>query len=361
MTGTADRQSTSLRVIADHIRACSFLIADGVLPSNEGRGYVLRRIIRRAIRHGYMLGQREPFFHRIVATLDQEMGDAYPELRAQRTHIERVLKQEEERFAETLAQGMALLDGAIGKLSGQQIPGETVFQLYDTFGFPVDLTDDIARERGLTIDEAGFEAAMEEQRDRARAASKFGVDLRAGVTIEGETAFTGYEHERSSGRIVALFRGQDPVQELSAGEEGQVVLDATPFYAESGGQVGDRGVLAAGDARFVVTDTRKLGKSHVHVGRLEGGAIRVGDTVEADRRSRAAAGHATQSLRHAPAARGAAPGARHARHAEGLARRARSAALRLLALFGGHAGRARRDRAARQCARSAAMPRPKPG
>jgi alanyl-tRNA synthetase len=281
VTGTADRQSTSLRVIADHIRASSFLIADGVLPSNEGRGYVLRRIIRRAIRHGFMLGQREPFFHKIVATLDREMGDAYPELRAQRAHIERVLKQEEERFAETLAQGMALLDGAIGKLSGQQIPGETVFRLYDTFGFPVDLTNDIARERGLTIDEAGFEAAMEEQRTRARAASKFGVDLRAGVTIEGETAFTGYEHERGSGRVVALFRGQAPVQALSAGEEGQVVLDATPFYAESGGQVGDRGVLAAGNARFVVTDTRKLGKSHVHVGSLEAGALRVGDTVEA--------------------------------------------------------------------------------
>jgi alanyl-tRNA synthetase len=281
VTGTADRQSTSLRVIADHIRASSFLIADGVLPSNEGRGYVLRRIIRRAIRHGFMLGQREPFFHRIVATLDHEMGDAYPELRAQRAHIQRVLKQEEERFAETLAQGMALLDGAIGKLAGQQIPGETVFRLYDTFGFPVDLTNDIARERGLTIDEAGFEAAMEEQRARARAASKFGVDLRAGVTIEGETAFTGYEHERSAGHIVALFRGQDPVQDLRAGEEGQVVLDATPFYAESGGQVGDRGVLAVGDARFAVTDTRKLGKSHVHVGSLETGALRVGDAVEA--------------------------------------------------------------------------------
>jgi len=281
VTGTADRQSTSLRVIADHIRASSFLIADGVLPSNEGRGYVLRRIIRRAIRHGFMLGQREPFFHKIVVTLDQEMGDAYPELRAQRTHIERVLKQEEERFAETLAQGMALLDGAIGKLSGQQIPGETVFRLYDTFGFPVDLTNDIARERGLTIDEVGFEAAMEEQRTRARAASKFGVDLRAGVTLEGETAFTGYEHECSSGRIVTLFRGQEPVQALSAGEEGRVVLDATPFYAESGGQVGDRGLLVAGDARFVVTDTRKLGKSHVHVGRLERGALRVGAAVEA--------------------------------------------------------------------------------
>jgi alanyl-tRNA synthetase len=280
-TGTDDLASSSLRVIADHIRASSFLVADGVLPSNEGRGYVLRRIIRRAIRHGFMLGQREPFFHKLVATLEATMGEAYPELIAQRQHIERVLEQEELRFAETLAQGMALLDGAIGKLAGRQIPGETVFRLYDTFGFPVDLTNDIARERGLTIDEAGFEAAMEEQRARARAASKFGVDLRAGVTLEGQTSFTGYDAERSAGRVVALFRGQDPVRSLAAGEDGQVVLDATPFYAESGGQVGDRGVLTAGEARFAVSDTRKLGKSHLHVGQLERGVLNVGDTVEA--------------------------------------------------------------------------------
>ena len=281
VTGTADLQSTSLRVIADHIRASSFLIADGVLPSNEGRGYVLRRIIRRAIRHGFMLGQREPFFHRIVATLDQAMGDAYPELRAQRAHIERVLKQEEERFAETLAQGMALLDGAISKLSGRRIPGETVFRLYDTFGFPVDLTNDIARERGLEIDTEGFEAAMDEQRNRARAASKFGVDLRGGVTVEGQTRFTGYESERGAGRIIGLFRGQEPVEELRAGAEGQVVLDATPFYAESGGQVGDRGTLGTAAARFTVSDTKKVGKAHVHVGRLESGSLRVGEQVEA--------------------------------------------------------------------------------
>jgi alanyl-tRNA synthetase len=280
-TGTTDLASSSLRVIADHIRASAFLIADGVLPSNEGRGYVLRRIIRRAIRHGFMLGQREPFFHKLVATLEAVMGEAYPELGAQRGHIERVLETEELRFAETLAQGMALLDGAIGKLSDTQIPGETVFRLYDTFGFPVDLTNDIARERGLTIDEAGFEAAMEEQRARARAASKFGVDLRAGVTVEGQTTFTGYEHEQSAGRVVALIRDAERVEELRAGEEGQVVLDATPFYAESGGQVGDRGVLVAGGARFDVVDTRKLGKAHVHVGRLDTGVLRVGDAVEA--------------------------------------------------------------------------------
>jgi alanyl-tRNA synthetase len=253
-----------------------------VLPSNEGRGYVLRRIIRRAIRHGFMLGQREPFFHALVPVLDEEMGSAYPELRSQRAHIERVLRQEEERFAETLAQGMALLDGAIGKLSGKQIPGETVFRLYDTFGFPLDLTSDIARERGLTIDEAGFGAAMDEQRSRARAASKFGVDLRADVKVAGQTKFTGYESERGRGRVTDLFRGNEQVRELNAGEEGQVVLDATPFYAESGGQVGDRGVLTSGTARFTITDTQKLGKAHVHVGRVDSGTLRAGDEVTAE-------------------------------------------------------------------------------
>ena len=281
-TGATDLAASSLRVIADHIRASAFLVADGVLPSNEGRGYVLRRIIRRAIRHGFMLGQREPFFHRIVATLEATMGEAYPELTAQRAHIEKVLEQEELRFAETLAQGMALLDGAIGRLAGTQIPGETVFRLYDTYGFPVDLTSDIARERGLSIDEAGFEAAMEEQRARARAASKFGVDLRGELRVEGQTEFRGYDSEQATGRVVELLRGKERVPELRAGEEGQVVLDATPFYAESGGQVGDRGVLTSAAARFVVADTQKLGKAHLHVGRLEGGALRVGDTVTAE-------------------------------------------------------------------------------
>jgi alanyl-tRNA synthetase len=282
LTGAKDLQSSSLRVIADHIRACSFLVVDGVLPSNEGRGYVLRRIMRRAIRHGFMLGQREPFFHALVPALDQEMGEAYPELRAQRAQVERVIRQEEERFAETLAQGMALLDAEIGALSGNRIPGETVFRLYDTYGFPVDLTSDIARERGLTIDEAGFEAAMEAQRARARAASKFGVDLRADIKVEGQTLFTGYEAEQGSGRVAQLFRGKEPVDVLESGEYGQVVLDSTPFYAESGGQVGDRGVITAGGARFVVTDTQKLGKGHVHIGRLEAGTLRVGEEVHAD-------------------------------------------------------------------------------
>jgi alanyl-tRNA synthetase len=282
LTGATDPRSSSLRVIADHIRACSFLIGDGVLPSNEGRGYVLRRIIRRAVRHGFMLGQREPFFHALVPVLDEEMGAAYPELRTQRAHIERVLRQEEERFAETLAQGMALLDDAIGKLSDRQIPGETAFRLYDTFGFPLDLTNDIARERGLTIDEAGFESAMDEQRNRARAASRFGVDLRSAMRVEGQTKFTGYDGERGTGRVTQIFRGSEPVQSLRAGEEGQVVLDATPFYAESGGQVGDRGELSAGAARFLVADTQKLGKVHVHVGRLDAGVLGVGAEVTAE-------------------------------------------------------------------------------
>src|SRR6187455_425435 len=217
-TRTHDLQASSLRVIADHIRATSFLIADGVTPSNEGRGYVLRRIIRRAIRHGFMLGQRKPFFYTLVPALDAVMGEAYPELRAQVAHVARVLRQEEERFAETLAQGMALLDGALARLSGSTIPGETVFKLYDTYGFPVDLTADIARERGLAIDEAGFETAMEEQRRRARAASRFGVDMRGDAQVEGRTEFTGYEHDRSEANVVALLKGNEPVSELAAGE-----------------------------------------------------------------------------------------------------------------------------------------------
>jgi alanyl-tRNA synthetase len=303
-TGTSDLQSNSLRVIADHIRAASFLIADGVLPSNEGRGYVLRRIMRRAIRHGFMLGQRRPFFHELVATLEQEMGAAYPELSTQRAHIEKVVLQEEERFAETLAQGMALLDEAIGSLAGKpQIPGETVFRLYDTYGFPVDLTNDIARERGLSIDEPGFEAAMDAQRARARAASKFNVDLRSGISVDTQTSFVGYDGEHGVGRIVAMFKGREPATELHAGESGQVILDVTPFYAESGGQVGDRGVLTTSGARFVVDDTHKLGKAHVHVGTLGEGALKVGDAVEAyvdaERRQATRLNHTATHLLHA--------------------------------------------------------------
>ena len=303
-TGTRDLASNSLRVIADHVRATSFLIADGVLPSNEGRGYVLRRIMRRAIRHGFMLGQRQPFFHTLVKPLEQEMGVAYPELTAQRAHIEKVILQEEERFAETLAQGMALLDTAIGTLGGRkEIPGETVFRLYDTYGFPVDLTSDIARERGLSIDEPGFEAAMNAQRAMSRAASKFSVDLRGDLSVDSQTSFVGYDSETGQGRIVAMFRGKDAVNELKAGDEGQVVLDVTPFYAESGGQVGDAGELSTSTARFAVSDTQKLGKAHVHVGKVAAGTLQVGETVTAtvngSRRDAIRANHSATHLLHA--------------------------------------------------------------
>lgn len=280
-TNSTDLASSSLRVIADHIRACSFLIADGVLPSNEGRGYVLRRIIRRAIRHGYKLGQTQPFFYSLVAALEAEMGEAYPELKTQRTHIERVLRQEEERFAETLSQGMSLLESAIASLQGKEIPGDTAFRLYDTFGFPVDLTADIARERGLTVDQAGFESAMAAQRDRARAASRFGVDLRANVSIDGKTDFSGYESLNDNATIVALLKANEQVPVLASGAEGQVILDRTPFYAESGGQVGDEGVLVGSGAEFIVTDTRKLGGAFTHIGRVTTGELKVGDRVEA--------------------------------------------------------------------------------
>jgi alanyl-tRNA synthetase len=302
-TKTSDLDSGSLRVIADHIRACSFLIADGVIPSNEGRGYVLRRVIRRAVRHGYKLGQKQPFFHSLVGALEKEMGDAYPELKAQRRQIERVLRQEEERFAETLSQGMALLEEALGSLTTRQIPGETAFRLYDTFGFPVDLTADIARERGLTLDEKGFEQAMEAQRRQSQAASKFGVDMRGGVSVEGKTSFSGYENLTDSGTVVALLRGKERVDALRAGEEGQVVLDHTPFYAESGGQVGDSGSLTSAAAQFQVEDTQKLGNAYAHVGRVTKGELklgeRVGAEVDAVRRRAIVLNHSATHLLHA--------------------------------------------------------------
>jgi alanyl-tRNA synthetase len=302
-TRTSDLTSSSLRVIADHIRACAFLIADGVFPSNEGRGYVLRRIIRRAVRHGYKLGQTQPFFYSLVGALEKEMGEAYPELSTQRSQIERVLKQEEERFAETLSQGMALLEQAIGTLKSKEIPGETVFRLYDTFGFPVDLTADIARERGLSIDEAGFEAAMQAQRERGRAASKFGVDLRAGVSIEDKTRFSGYEQLLDTGTILTLLRGKERVEMLRAGDDGQVILDHTPFYAESGGQVGDAGVLESAQGRFEVSDTQKLGSAYAHIGRVVHGELRVGERLEARvdeaRRRATMLNHSATHLLHA--------------------------------------------------------------
>ena len=281
VTNQKNVDSPSLRVIADHIRACAFLIVDGVMPSNEGRGYVLRRIIRRAIRHGYQLGQAEPFFFKLVQALADQMGKAYPELVAGADMAMRVLKQEEERFAETLSTGMALLEQEIANLPSRVIPGATVFKLYDTYGFPVDLTADLARERGLTVDQAGFEAAMEAQRERARSASRFGVDLRGGVTLDVPTDFCGYDALQGVGTVVTLVRDGGQVEWLGQGEAGQVVLDATPFYAESGGQVGDCGVLEGEHVQFVVGDTRKLGKAHGHVGTVARGEIRIGDRVTA--------------------------------------------------------------------------------
>jgi alanyl-tRNA synthetase len=282
VTGAKDMQSPSLRVIADHIRACAFLITDGVLPSNEGRGYVLRRIIRRAIRHGYKLGMEKPFFHKLVKALDEEMGGAYPELHKASTHVDKVLLQEEQRFAETLEQGMGLLETAIKQLKGTTIPGETIFKLYDTYGFPADLTNDIARERGLTLDMQGFEQEMEAQRGRGRAASQFGADYGQDVEIKGETRFTGYDGLRDRGKIVALFRGKDAVQKLASGEQGMVILDQTPFYAESGGQVGDQGVLKSGSSEFKVMDTQKRGGgAHAHLGQVTKDELKVGDSVDA--------------------------------------------------------------------------------
>jgi alanyl-tRNA synthetase len=280
-THAKDLASPSLRVIADHIRACAFLVVDGVIPGNDGRGYVLRRIIRRAIRHGYKLGQERPFFHALVAPLAAEMGAAYPELAKGADHVVRVLKQEEERFAETLEIGLALLEDAIGRLTGKTIAGDTVFKLYDTYGFPVDLTADIARERGLAIDQAGFEREMEVQRERARAASRFGVDLRGPETLDAESKFTGYEHLRDEGKVEAILKGGAEVESAGAGDEVQIVLGRTPFYAESGGQVGDVGTLTNGAAKFRVTDTRKLGDAHLHVGQVEAGTFRKGDVVTA--------------------------------------------------------------------------------
>jgi len=308
LAGTRDLANSSLRVIADHIRACSFLVVDGVTPSNEGRGYVLRRIVRRAIRHGYKLGIKDVFFWKLVAPLEQEMGAAYPELTAARAQVERVLRLEEEQFARTLETGMGLLEAAIAKLGASRtIDGETAFRLYDTYGFPVDLTADIARERGLAIDEAGFETAMEAQRERARAASKFGVDLRGGAQIDARSDFLGYEGTRDTGKVVALLRSGRQVERLAAGEQGEVVLDRTPFYAESGGQVGDTGTLTlqggTQPARFAVTDTQKRGGAISHLGTLESGALAVGDTLAADvdaaRRDAIRRNHTATHLLHA--------------------------------------------------------------
>ncbi|MEX0732825.1 MAG: alanine--tRNA ligase [Aquisalimonadaceae bacterium] len=278
-TGAADLDSSSLKVIADHIRACSFLVVDGVYPSNEGRGYVLRRIIRRAVRHGYKLGQEQPFFHKLVKPLVREMGEAYPELAQQQAQVERVLKQEEERFSETLEQGLKLLEADLRDLRGTVIPGETVFRLYDTYGFPVDLTNDIARERGLSLDMDGFETAMEAQRKRARAASQFKADHAGGVAVDGRSEFTGYDQLSGQGTITALYSEGRSVTALEQGQQGMVILDRTPFYAESGGQVGDRGLLLADGFEFEVDDTIRQGEAHGHLGTLRRGTLQVGATV----------------------------------------------------------------------------------
>ena len=307
LAGVQDLANPSLRVIADHIRACTFLIVDGVLPSNEGRGYVLRRIIRRAIRHGHKLGIDGAFFHQLVAALDAQMGAAYPELRAAADHARRVLLQEEERFAETLTTGMSLLSAALDGLSGPVLDGATVFRLYDTYGFPADLTADVARERGIAIDDAGFEAAMEAQRERARAASRFGVDLRAGAQLEFATAFCGYECTAAESVVVALLRDGQPVKELQPGEQGEVILARTPFYAESGGQVGDAGELHAVGLRFVVEDTQKRGNlgAHSHLGQVaaDSAPIREGLTlmasVDTKLRQATALNHSATHLLHA--------------------------------------------------------------
>ena len=301
--GVANDGSSSLNVIADHIRACAFLIVDGVLPGNEGRGYVLRRIIRRAIRHGKKLGTHELFFHKLVAPLAREMGDAYPELVKARAHVEKVLQKEEQRFAETLDQGMDILEGSIAGLKGEVIPGDVVFKLYDTYGFPVDLTADIARERGLTVDEKGFEEAMAGQRDRARAASKFGVSTGEGIETDIESSFLGYEGTEADSEVVALFADGEPVDKLSVGEDGAVILTSTPFYAESGGQIGDTGVLSAGDHSFTVVDTQKSGNANVHYGSVQAGEIALGDKVtahvDAGRRQAIRLNHSATHLMHA--------------------------------------------------------------
>ena len=301
--GVKNNGDSSLNVIADHIRACSFLIVDGVLPGNEGRGYVLRRIIRRAIRHGQKLGYHDPFFHKLVAPLAKEMGEAYPELVKSQARVEKVLQKEGRRFAETLDQGMDILEEAIGKLKGKKIPGSVVFKLYDTYGFPIDLTADIARERGLTVDRPGFETSMVEQRDRARAASKFNAANSGGFKSDIETTFLGYEGTDGVSEIVALYKSGDSVDSLTEGDEGAMILSSTPFYSESGGQIGDAGILAEENKIFRVDDTQKSGKASVHFGAVEDGDFKLGDKIEAivdaDRRQAIRLNHSATHLMHA--------------------------------------------------------------
>jgi len=281
-TNTSDLENKSLRVIADHIRSCAFLCVDEVMPSNEGRGYVLRRIIRRACRHGHQLGMDDLFFYKLVQPLVEVMGEAYPELVKAQSNVERVLKMEEERFAETLDHGMKILEQDIKQLKDKTITGETLFKLYDTYGFPVDLTADIARERELEIDEAGFEACMEAQRERGRSASHFAVDYNKDVQVESDTVFTGYEQAKQNTVVLEMFIGSDSVDSLAEGQQGIVILDETPFYGESGGQVGDTGLLKSSSATFIVKDTQKQGNSVLHIGELQSGSINKGDKLSAE-------------------------------------------------------------------------------
>ncbi|EAZ9179711.1 alanine--tRNA ligase [Salmonella enterica] len=303
VTGATDLGNKSLRVIADHIRSCAFLVADGVLPSNENRGYVLRRIIRRAVRHGNMLGAKETFFYKLVGPLIEVMGSAGEELKRQQAQVEQVLKTEEEQFARTLERGLALLDEELAKLQGDTLDGETAFRLYDTYGFPVDLTADVCRERNIKVDEAGFEAAMEEQRRRAREASGFGADYNAMIRVDSASEFKGYDHLELNGKVTALFVDGKAVEAIKAGQEAVVVLDQTPFYAESGGQVGDKGELKGAGFTFAVDDTQKYGQAIGHLGKLSAGALKVGDAVQADvdeaRRARIRLNHSATHLMHA--------------------------------------------------------------
>ena len=305
LTGTEDLENKSLRVIADHIRSCAFLVVDGVLPSNEGRGYVLRRIIRRAARHGHQLGRKQPFFFQLVDALDQQMGDAYPELRKHRSHVERVLQKEEQRFAETLEQGMRILEDAISGLDGDVIDGATAFKLYDTYGFPVDLTADVAREKGLTVDLLGFDVEMDAQRARARASSQFSaVSENFRLDAYPATEFLGYEQARSPAEVIAILQNSASIDQLENGDQTIVILERTPFYAESGGQVGDIGVISIGeDTLFEVSDTQKQNDVFLHIGHLRSGELSVGDKVEAsideDHRCAVVLNHSATHLMHA--------------------------------------------------------------
>ncbi|EOC0416893.1 alanine--tRNA ligase [Cronobacter malonaticus] len=303
VTGATDLSNKSLRVIADHIRSCAFLIADGVIPSNENRGYVLRRIIRRAIRHGNMLGAKDTFFYKLVGPLVDVMGAAGEELKRQQAQVEQVLKTEEEQFARTLERGLALLDEELSKLTGDTLDGETAFRLYDTYGFPVDLTADVCRERNIKVDEAGFEAAMEEQRRRARESSGFGADYNAMIRVDGASEFKGYDQTELTAKVTALFVDGKSVEQVTAGQQAVVVLDETPFYAESGGQVGDKGELKGNGFTFTVNDTQKYGQAIGHIGELASGVLKVGEGVKAEvdhkRRDRIRLNHSATHLMHA--------------------------------------------------------------